>query len=54
MKRNLKVYHIEEIEEISFEDRKFLKMMDENSKKFGNHYQLPLPLKNKSMIFPDN
>ena len=42
------------IEEISFEDRKFLKMMDENSTKVANHYQLPLLLKNESMIFPDN
>ena len=42
------------IEEISFEDRKFLKMMDENSTKVGNHYQLPLALKNESIIFPDN
>ena len=42
------------IEEISFEDRKFLKIMDENSTKVGNHYQLPLPLENESMIFPDN
>ena len=29
-------------------------MMDENSTKVGNHYQLPLLLKNESMIFPDN
>ena len=28
--------------------------MDENSSKVGNHYQLPLSLKNESMIFPDN
>ena len=42
------------IEEVSFEGRKFLKMMDENSTKVGNHYQLPLLLKNKSIIFPDN
>ena len=32
----------------------FLKMMEESSTKVGNHYQLPLPLKNESMIFPDN
>ena len=42
------------IKEISFEDRESLKMMDENSTKVGNRYQLPLPLKNESMIFPDN
>ena len=39
------------IEEISFEDKKLLKMMDENSMKVGCHYQLPLPLKNESMYF---
>ena len=29
-------------------------MKDENSTKVGNHYQLTLPLKNESIIFPDN
>ena len=29
-------------------------MMDKNSTNVGNYYQLPLPLKNESMIFPDN
>ena len=33
-------------EELSYEDKKFLEMMDENTKKVGKHYQLPLPLKN--------
>ena len=28
--------------------------MDENSTKVRNHYQLSLPLKNESIIFPDN
>ena len=32
--------------ELSDEDKKFLEMMDENTKKVGKHYQLPLPLKN--------
>ena len=35
------VHSLVNIEEISFEDRKFLKIMDENSTKVGNHYQLP-------------
>ena len=35
-----------DIEEISFEDREFLKMMNENFRKVGKHYELPLPLKN--------
>ena len=34
-----------DIEEISFEDREFLKMMNENSRKVGKHYELSLPLK---------
>ena len=29
-------------------------MMDEHCTKVGNYYQLPLPLKNESMIFPDH
>ena len=41
-------------EEISFEYRKFQKMMEENSTKVGNPYQLTLLLKDESMIFPDN
>ena len=47
-------HSLSNIEKISFEDRKFLKIMDENSTKVGNYYQLPLPLKNESIIFPDN
>ena len=39
-------------EELFYEDKKFLEMMDENSKKVGKHYQLPLPLKNHK--FPNN
>ena len=39
-------YSLVNIEEISFKDRTFLKMMDENSTKVRNHYQLSLPLKN--------
>ena len=34
------------IKEISFENRKLLKMMNENSRKVGKHYEVPLPLKN--------
>ena len=32
-------------EEFCYKDRKFLEMIDENTKKVGIHYQLPLPLK---------
>ena len=35
-----------DIKEISFENRKLLKMMNENSRKVGKHYEVPLPLKN--------
>ena len=49
-------HSLDNIVETSFEDRKrkFLKMMDENSAKVENGYQVPLPLKNESMIFPDS
>ena len=40
-------------EELSYEDKKFLEMIDENTKKVGKHYQLPLPLKNHKK-FPNN
>ena len=35
------------IEEMSYEDQKFLKLMDENARKIGKHYQLPLPFRDK-------
>ena len=47
-------HSLDNIVETFFEDRKFLKMMDENSAKVRNRYQVPLPLKNESMIFPDS
>ena len=40
-------------EELSYEDKKFLEMMDEKTKKVGKHYQLPLPMKNHKK-FPNN
>ena len=40
-------------EELSYEDKKFLEMMDEKTKNMGKHYQLPLPL-NNHMKFPNN
>ena len=40
-------------EEFSYEDKKFLEMMDEITKKVGRHYPLPLPLKNHGK-FPNN
>ena len=47
-------HSLDNIVETFFEDRKFLKIMDVNSAKVGNRYQVPLPLKNESMIFPDS
>ena len=41
------------IEEMSYEDQKFLKLMDENARKIGKHYQLPLPFRDKTKIFPN-
>ena len=42
------------IEEMSYEDQKFLKLTDENARKIGKHYQLPLPFRDKTNIFPNN
>ena len=42
------------IEEMSYEDQKFLKLMDENVRKIGKHYQIPLPFRDKTKIFPNN
>ena len=33
------------LEEFSYDDKKFLEMMDQNTKKVGRHYELPLQLK---------
>ena len=43
-----------DIEEISFEDGDFLKVMNENSRKVGKHYELPLPLRNPATKLPNN
>ena len=44
---------LDNFEELSYEDKKFLEMTDENTKKVGKHYQLPIPLKNHKK-FPNN
>ena len=41
------------IEEILFEDREFLKMMNESSRKVGKH-ELPLPMKSPATKLPNN
>ena len=44
-----------DIGEIPFEDRGFLQMMNKNSRKFGKHYELLLPLKNPAITkLPNN
>ena len=42
------------MEGISFEDQKFLKLMDEKSRKVGEHFEIPLPLKNRLVKLPNN
>jgi len=43
-----------DIEEISLEDKQFMKIMNEGLEKKGKHYQLPLPLKDERVILPNN
>ena len=40
--------------DISNEDRRFLKIVDTQTMKVGNHYQTPLPLKNPDVKLPNN
>ena len=42
------------LEEISYEDKRFLRIMNEQTIKVGNHYQTPLPLQNPAMMLPNN
>ncbi|XP_057302738.1 uncharacterized protein LOC130636904 [Hydractinia symbiolongicarpus] len=43
-----------EPEKLSLQDRKFLKLMDENVKLVDGHYQLPLPFNDPMCVFPTN
>ena len=45
---------IGKISEISNEDRGFLKILDTETMKVGNHYQKPLPLKNPDIKLPNS
>ena len=38
-------------EEISFEDKKFLEIMDKETKLVDGHYQVPLPFRNANVTF---
>ena len=42
------------MKDISFEDQKFLKLMDEKLRKVGEHFDIPLPLKNRLAKLPNN
>ena len=37
---------------MSIEDRQFLDLMERECSKEGNHYKLPLPLRNSDAVFP--
>ena len=41
-------------EEILFEDKKFLEIMDKETKLVDGHYQLPLPFRNANVTLPNN
>ena len=40
----------DKLEEISYEDKTFLRIMAEQTIKVGNHYQAPLPLQNPADV----
>ena len=42
------------LQEVSYVDKKFIKMMNEETVKIGRHYQTPLPFKSKEVHFPKN
>ena len=50
-----KRWHKSEFENImSIEDQKFLKVMKENTVLDNGYYQIPLPLKDQNVKFPNN
>ena len=42
----------ENITKMFIEDRQFLDLMERECSKEGNHYKLPLPLRNLDTVFP--
>ena len=44
----------QKLEDISYEDKKFLKIMDDQTVKVGNHYQTPLSMRNPVMKMLNN
>ena len=45
---------IGKLEGISYEDKRFLKIMEKETCKMGNHYQIPLLLQDEKMTLPIN
>ena len=45
---------IDKLEEIFYEDENFLRIMDEQTIKVGNHNRTPLPFRNPAMMFSNN
>ena len=52
--KQLQLNGIGNIEEISREEKKFLKILETGTKKNGNHYQVPLPFKDTDVKLPNN
>ena len=44
----------DKLEEISYKDKRFLRIMNEQTIRVGNHHQTPLPLRNPAMMLPNN
>ena len=44
----------ENITKMSIENRQFLDLMERECSNEGNHYKLPLPLRNPDAVFPNN
>ena len=42
------------LKEISYEDKRFLKIMQKEILKVGKHHQLSLPLRSNNMSLPNN
>ena len=42
------------LDESSYEDKKFLKIMEDQAVKVGNSYETPLSLRNPEMTLPNN
>ena len=50
----LKYLMTNRLDEISYEHKKFLKIMEDRVVKVGNHYETPLPLRNPEITLPNN